>query len=186
MAPLVAMSNTLLTGIFIGLIFTVTLFITALVISTIRSMVPHITRLAYILIVSSAVISMLDLITQSVFYDLNVSVNIYLPLMTMNCLLVYLLEGEALKVAPNSVITAIAPTASLIFVICLLVGVLREILSRGGILTDLENVSSTGGSGIDLLPAFANMSLFDTAAGTFIITGCIYSVFNLWLKNINS
>ncbi|NNE37221.1 MAG: hypothetical protein HKN08_02860, partial [Gammaproteobacteria bacterium] len=76
-APLVAMSKSFITGLFMGSVFAISLSLTALVVAGMRSMVPNITRLAYLLIVSSACVSVIDWSTQALFYQLHLSVHNY-------------------------------------------------------------------------------------------------------------
>lgn len=182
LAPLVAISKSLITGFFIGSVFCLTLVISALVISSIRAFVPHFSRLAYILIISSACVSALDLITQAMFYQLNLFAGIYLPLIAMNGLVLFYLEAEALKYPPRLIIKPLVHISGLVFIISILVGAVREILSQGGIFLDVENISTYSSNGISLLPGAMNLSLFNTASGAFIITGCILALINIQLK----
>ena len=58
-------------------------------------------------------------------------------------------------------------------VACLVNGVLREWLVYGGLFTDRPNLT-------ERLPLPAiSLPLFDTAAGAFIVTGCLLALFNV-------
>lgn len=182
-APLVVISKSLLTGAFIGAIFVITLIITAIVISNTRSLIPNFTRLAYILILSTSCVSVLSLYSQSYFYNLSIAADIYLPLIAMNSLILFYLETEALKKKPQNIIRSALHVSCLILLICLLVGGAREFLSQGGVFLEMEGINSNSGSGIKLLPDIFRMSIFNTASGALIITGCVLSLIKIVNKN---
>lgn len=175
-APLVVISKSLLTGAFIGAVFVITLMITAVVISSTRSLIPNFTRLVYILILSTTCVTVLSLSSQALFYNLNVSADIYLPLIAMNSLILYYLETEALKNKPQYIIRSALHVSILIMFICLLVGGVREFLSQGGVFLEVEGINSNTDSGIKLLPDIFRMSIFNTASGALIISGCVLSI----------
>lgn len=175
-APVVVISKSLLTGAFIGAVFVITLMITAVIISSTRSLIPNFTRLVYILILSTTCVTVLNLSSQALFYNLNASADIYLPLIAMNSLILFYLETEALKNKPQNIISSALHVSILIMFICLLVGGIREFLSHGGVFIEIEGINSNTASGIKLLPDILRMSIFNTASGALIITGCVLSL----------
>ncbi len=164
-----------------GIVFSVSLIITALIISSLRPLISHSTRLAYLLIVSTASVSVINLLTQAVFYQLHQFVHIYLPMIVMNCLVLYFLEADALKFPPRYIIKSSCYTSFLILIICVLVGLLREIFVTGGLFLKMETAVIFPETGIKLLPSVLNMSIFNTASGAFIIAGCIFALINILL-----
>jgi Na+-translocating ferredoxin:NAD+ oxidoreductase subunit E len=175
-APLVVISKSLLTGAFIGAVFVITLMITAVVISSTRSLIPNFTRLVYILILSTTCVTVLSLSSQALFYNLSISADIYLPLIAMNSLILFYLETEALKNKPINIISSALHVSVLIMLICLLVGGVSELLSQGGVFLEIEGINSSSASGIKLMPDIFRMSIFNTASGALIITGCVLSL----------
>lgn len=175
-APLVVISKSLLTGAFIGAVFVITLMITAVVISSTRLLIPTFTRLIYILILSTTCVTVLSLSSQALFYNLSVSADIYLPLIAMNSLILFYLETEALKNKLQNIFRSALHVSILIMFICLLVGGVSELLSQGGVFLEIEEINSNSASGIKLMPDIFRMSIFNTASGAFIITGCILSL----------
>ncbi len=185
-APLVAMSNTLSTGLFMGSFFSINLVMVALLMSSLRSMVPRAIRLAYLLVISSACVSILGLLAQATFFQLHQSVHVYLQIIAMNCLLLYFLETDTLRYPPREIIKPLCHISGLIIMICLLVGSAREMLSFGGLFMTTENVPTDHPGGMGVLPDEMILSIFNTASGAFILTGCVFALINVFVTRMAS
>lgn len=170
--PLVAASHTLLSSILMGLTFTVVLLFSVASLSIVRNLVPHRSRLVFILLLTSTWVTIVDLLLQSFMFGLRMQADFYIPLLAMNSLVLLVMEKEALttpvnRMAINGLAFAAVPVA-----VCLVNGLLREWLVHGRLLTDMSNLT-------ERLPLPAtSLPLFDTAAGAFIITGCLLALFN--------
>ena len=176
LGPLLANSSTLLSALTISLGFASVLFCSSITLSLIRKLVPHRFRLVFILLISSVWVSVFDLLLQAYVYEMSLALGIYIPLLVMNSLILMLLEKGSLVtglpgMAIKSLLISIVPVC-----ICLLTGIVRELLVHGAVLTDRSmfyagSTDTVRSGGVVLL-------LFDTVAGAFLITGCLLAMVN--------
>ncbi|NNE37253.1 MAG: hypothetical protein HKN08_03025, partial [Gammaproteobacteria bacterium] len=109
----------------------------------------------------------------------------YLPLIAMNCLVLYFLEANALKYPPRYIFKPLCHISGLILIICILVGSVREILTSGRIDLLMNNTTKYFETGADILPTVIAMPLFNTATGAFIISGCVLALMNFLLGEMS-
>jgi len=176
LGPLVASSTTLLSALTICLAFTLTFLLSALTVSGLRGLIPQRFRLVFLLLISSVWVTVVDLIFQACIYDLRMTQGIYVTLLAMNSLILMLLEKDSLALPLTAVAIRTLIIASVPVTICLVTGSLRELLTHGGVLTDVGLLFPdliTGAS-----TAYIALPLFDTVAGAFLITGCILAGIN--------
>lgn len=175
LGPLLASSSTLLSALTICLAFTLTFLFSALTVSGLRGVIPHRYRLVFLLLISSVWVTLVDLIFQAYIYELRVSLDIYIPLLAMNSLILMSLEKQSLALSLTAVATRTLSFASIPVSVCLITGTLRELLSHGGLLTDavllVPNITRMN-------TTYIALPLADTMAGAFLITGCILAAIN--------
>ncbi|MEX2353160.1 MAG: Rnf-Nqr domain containing protein [Gammaproteobacteria bacterium] len=171
MGPVIAASTSLVYALTISLVFTGVLCLSAVTVSGFRKFIPHTYRLAFILPVTSMWVTVADLLLQAYAYEIRMGLDIYIPLIAMNSLVLMLLEKEALRVRPVPAAGMAGYAAAALVIITVLTGTLRELLGQGSLLP--ESVGLSGD--IQILPA---MSLFNTAAGGFIVLGCVIAIIN--------
>lgn len=175
LAPLVAKSATFLSALTISLGFTLVFLFSSVTLALIRNLVPHRFRLVFILLVCSVWVSVFDLLLQAYVYDMRVALEIYVPLLAMNSLVLMVLEKESLSTAVVSMtirtlVISVGPV-----VICLITGLLREVLVQGAVLTDISRFTGLA----ETIPSSVSaLSLFDTIAGAFILSGCVLALVN--------
>jgi len=168
--PVVAQGKTLLTALTISLVFSAVLLLSAVSVAAIRNFIPHTYRLVYILAITSMWTTVADLLLQAYAYETSLSLTIYIPLLAMNSLILMLLEQQALKMPVVSMLKVVMHAVPALILVTLTTGAIRELLARGSLLTEMSTVKTAA--------FFPTLSLFNTAAGGFIVLGMVIALIN--------
>ena len=178
LTPLLAVCTTLISGLSMGLVYLAALCLTSVTVSCSRRFIPGNTSLVYLLLISAAWVSIIDLLMQACCFALREHLGIYLYLLAMNTSLLFHLEASSLQKRFGENARSIMKTGLIGIALLSVTGLLRELVARGGILTDIhllwrfEALAS-------LQPAYlyrGGLHLFDTSAGAFIMFGLLLAV----------
>lgn len=144
LCPLLAVSNTVVTALGLGVATLVALIILNSLVSVTRHWVPHEVRLpVYVLFLASAV-TVVDLGLEAYAFDLHATLGIFIPLIVTNCALLARAEVFASKQALlPSAWDAICTGLGFILVLVAL-GALRELLAFGSLLQGASMLFGAG------------------------------------------
>jgi len=146
--PLLAVSNTLVNGLGLGLATTVVLIGSNLLVSMARRWVAEDVRLPAFVLIIAALVTVVELATKAWFFDLWLSLGIFLPLIVTNCVILARAESFASRqpLIP-SVIDGFAQGIGFMSVLVLL-GALREIIGSGTLFSNAEQLFGPAGSAL--------------------------------------
>lgn len=138
LCPLLAVSNTLINALALGLATILTLLVSNCAVSLLRHWLISTIRLPlYVLIIASSVTA-IDLLTQAHLPALHASLGIFLPLIVTNCLIIGRAEAFASRQPlPMAATDALAMGTGFTLVLVIL-GALREIFGNGTLLGEAE------------------------------------------------
>jgi len=176
--PLLAVCTTLVNGVFTGVAYFLVLILTGLTVSSIKLFIPLQHKLIYLLLITATWVSIIDLIFQAYVYPVRNQLGIYIHILAMNTSIIYFLEETALRRRFNESGMPgirVGVAAGFLFIS---VGLIREILSNGGILTDVHVLFDIYELN-RIRPVYffdAGLSLFNTTAGAFIVFGLLLAV----------
>jgi H+/Na+-translocating ferredoxin:NAD+ oxidoreductase subunit E len=129
--PLLAVSNSLVNGLGLGLATIFVLVLSNLVVSLIREWIPADVRLPVFVLIIASLVTVVDLVTQAWFFDLWLGLGIFIPLIVTNCVILARAEAFASKQAPvAAVVDGLAHGLGFALVLAALGG-LREIIGSG-------------------------------------------------------
>jgi len=136
LCPLLAVSNTLINGLSLGLATMLTLLVSNTLVSTFRASISPAIRIPlYVLLIASTV-SIIELLMQAWLPNLFVTLGIFLPLIVTNCLILGRAEAFAVR-QPIRFAIADALAMGLGFMaVLVLLGAARELIGQGSILAD--------------------------------------------------
>jgi len=136
LCPLLAVSNTMINGLSLGLATLATLLVSNTLVAGLRSYIPPAVRIPlYVLIIASTV-SVIELLMQAWLPSLFVTLGIFLPLIVTNCLILGRAESFAVRHSVRlSLIDALFMGLGFLLVLSLL-GAAREFIGQGSILID--------------------------------------------------
>jgi len=177
--PLVMKSETLLAGIVISVAYSFVFIFSMITVSGLRKFIPNQSHLIFILLITSTWVTVIDLLLQSAIYEMKVSIELYIPIIAMNSLLLLFLQKDALQ---NSVYRNLKNpllTPVLIMLICSVIGAARELLSQGSLFSDINFIEPTmSGIKFRFIPDALTFSIFNSASGAFIVLGCLIALLN--------
>jgi len=140
----------------LGLSFVITLLSSVAVIGALRHFISSLYRLAFILLVTATIVTILDRVMQAWLFELRLTLGMYVPLMAMNALLLCMLEEVALRRSLPQSLKQAAAAGMAVFAILAAAGLIRGSLGQGG-----ELVFAVG------------LPIMETAAGAFLVLGCL-------------
>ncbi len=182
LCPLLAVSNTVVNALGLGLATTLTLVVSNLSVSLARGLLrPEIRIPAYVMIIAS-VVTVIQLLMQAWFHDLYRVLGIFIPLIVTNCAIIGRAEAFASRNSPlPSVIDGLA--TGLGFCLALIaLGALREIVGSGTLMSQAGLMFGQLGESLELtlIPDYPGFLLAILPPGAFIALGLLIAGRN-WL-----
>jgi len=180
LCPLLAVSNTAINGLSLGLATLLTLLVSNTLVSLFRTRIPQAIRIPlYVLLIASTV-SVIELLMQAWLPNLFISLGIFLPLIVTNCLILGRAEAFA---AREPIRFAVADALAMgIGVLCVLVllGATREFIGQGSILADSHFLFGESARGwvLQIFDAQNGMLMALLPPGAFIGLGLILAAKN--------
>lgn len=181
LCPLLAVSNSVVNSLGLGLATTVALVCSNTIVSLIRHRVSHEVRLPVFVLVISANVTIIELLMNAFFHDLHKILGIFIPLIVTNCAIIGRAEAFASK---NSVDKALADGffMGLGFTLTLVaLGAMREIIGTGTLLgrADLLFGDIAKNWSVEIIHDYGGFLLAILPPGAFIGLGLIVAAKNL-------
>lgn len=184
LCPLLAVSNTVINALGLGLATLLTLVITNVCVSLARPLLrPEIRIPAYVVIIA-AVVTVIQLLMQAWFHELYRILGIFIPLIVTNCAIIGRAEAFAarnrpLKAAADGMATGLGFCLAL-----LALGALRELLGFGSLLRQADLMLGSWASALQvvLVKDYSGFLLAMLPAGAFIGLGLLVAGKN-WLNH---
>ncbi len=148
--PLLAVSNTLINGLGLGIATIAVLCGTNGLVSLMKSWIPHEIRLpAFVLIIASFV-TIVELLSKAYFYQLYLSLGIFIPLIVTNCTILARAESFAsrMPVLP-SIADGLANGIGFALLLTVL-GAMREVIGQGSLFAGAGMLFGTLGDAMKL------------------------------------
>jgi electron transport complex protein RnfE len=148
--PLLAVSNSLINGLGLGLATMAVLVASNLLISLLRPWIAVDIRLPVFVLVIASLVTVVELATKAWFYDLWMSLGIFIPLIVTNCVILARAESFASRQKPlAAVVDGLAHGLGFALVLIVLGG-MRELIGTGGLLQGGSMLFATSGEGFRL------------------------------------
>ncbi|MET0027956.1 MAG: electron transport complex subunit E [Candidatus Thiodiazotropha sp.] len=170
MCPVLAVTNSAINALAMGLATTFVLVTSGTLISLLRSSIPKQVRIATYIVIIATFVTIVDYTIQAISLDLYNALGAFIQLIVVNCIILgraeaYASRNRPLKAVTNALGMGIGFTFALL---CL--GVVREVLGAGSLF------------GIDLFgPRFEPWVVMVLPAGGFIVLGVWLLLFE-WMK----
>lgn len=131
MCPTLAVTNSAVNAIAMGLATTFVLVMSNLLISSIRNIVPKQVRIATFILIIASFVTMVDYLIQAISLDIHKSLGAFIALIVVNCIILGRAEAFASKNSiGNSLMDGLGMGVGFTFAL-LCLGVVREIFGNG-------------------------------------------------------
>lgn len=167
MCPTLAVTTSAENGIGMGLATTFVLVCSNLFISLLRRFIPSKVRIPAFIVIIASFVTLVDLVMEGYFFSLHKALGLYIPLITVNCIILGRAEAFASK---NPLIPSVADGLGMGigFTLSLTVlGAVRELIGRGM----LFGVSVFG-------PHYPALLVFVLPPGAYLALGLLSALMN--------
>ncbi len=166
MCPTLATTTSAINGMSMGLATMFVLICSNIVISLIKNLTPDKVRIPVFIVVIASFVTILQMIMQAFFPEINETLGLFIPLIVVNCIILGRAEAFACSHGPiQSLFDGLGMGIGFTLALTLL-GIVREVLGAGSIF------------GFQLLPEVLNMLLFVLPPGAFITLGYLIAIVN--------
>lgn len=187
LCPLLAVSNTTINGLGLGIATAVTVLLSNIFVSASkRFLLPEIRIPVYVIIISG-IVTLVGLLINAYAHELYLRLGIFIPLIITNCAILARAEAFASRnPVIDSAIDGIATGAGFAAVLILL-GAIRELIGHGTIMADSHLLFGTASSTplIDLGEHYRGLLIAILPPGAFVLFGLLLAVKNLCLSDKN-
>jgi electron transport complex protein RnfE len=184
LCPLLAVSNTVVNALGLGLATTLTLVFSNLSVSLARGLLrPEIRIPAYVVIIAS-VVTVIQLLMQAWFHDLYRVLGIFIPLIVTNCAIIGRAEAFASRNSPLPAVLDGLATGLGFCLALVALGAVREVLGRGTLMSQAGLMFGKIGDSmsLSLIPDHPGFLLAMLPPGAFIALGLLIAGRN-WLDS---
>jgi len=181
LCPLLAVSNTFINGLGLGLATTLTLILSNTTISLIRHQVGSEVRLPVFVLIIASIVTAIELAMNAFFYELYLILGIFIPLIVTNCAIIGRAEAFASK---NPLLASFFDGLGmgLGFTFALVsLGALREVLGSGTLFANAHLMFGEAAKNMTLsvIPNYEGFLLAILPPGAFIGLGLMVAVKNI-------
>ncbi len=166
LCPALAVSTSLENGIGMGLATTFVLTCSNIIIALIKGFIPDKIRIPCFITVIATFVTIVQLVLEAYFPDLNKQLGIFVPLIVVNCIILGRAEAFAsknniLNAFVDGIVMGLGFTATLS-----ILSIIREILGSNKLL------------GLNFIPGFQPMTIFILAPGGFFTIAFVMGLIN--------
>ena len=182
LCPLLAVTNTLINGLALGLATMLTLMLSNLAVSVMRGLLkPEIRIPAFVLIIAS-VVTVIELLMHAFFYDLFRVLGIFIPLIVTNCAIIGRAEAFASRNRPLPSLMDGFATGLGFCITLVLLGALRELTGRGTLLSGADMLLGDWARQLTLtiIPEHPGFLLAMLPPGAFLGLALLIAARNAW------
>lgn len=179
LCPLLAVSNSFVTALGLGLATLFVLTASNLVISVIRGLLDDSTRLPAQIMVIATFVTLADLALQTWYFDIHQRIGLFVALIVTNCTLLGRAEAFASR---RGVVLAVFDglmmgTGFLLVIVAM--GAVRELAGQGTLLAGLPQLFGSSAAGLELHIADGGFLLMLLPPGAFLTLGCLIALKNV-------
>lgn len=182
LCPLLAVSNTFINGLGLGLATLLTLVGSNTIISLIRNHVSNEIRIPVFVLIIASLVTIIELMINAWFYEMSLILGIFIPLIVTNCAIIGRAESFASRNPPlASALDGFAMGAGFTLVLITL-GAIREIVGAGTLFTGAELMFGEWAASLELvlIPDYRGFLIAILPPGAFLTLGFLIAAKNAY------
>jgi electron transport complex protein RnfE len=150
LCPLLAISNTLINGLGLGIATITVLCATNVLVSITRHWTHHDFRLPIFVLIIASFVTVVELLFKAFIFDLHLALGIFIPLIVTNCVILGRAEAFASRQPVlAAMVDGLAHGTGFAFVLILLGGA-REIIGYGSLFVNAEQLIGPAGAALKI------------------------------------
>ncbi len=175
LCPLLAVSNTMVNALGLGLATLLTLVVCNLLVSLLRGIIRPEIRIPLFVLILASVVTVIELAMEAWLYELFHILGIFIPLIVTNCAIIGRAEAFASRNRPLAAALDGFATGLGFALVLLLLGTARELLGSGTLMQDAELLFGSMGKSLSVvvIPDYRGFLLAVLPPGAFIILGLL-------------
>ncbi len=179
LCPLLAISNTLVNAIGLGIATLLTVVLTNTVVSLLRPVLYYEIRIPVFVLIIAGLVTIIERLMEAWLFDLYQTLGIFVPLIVTNCLILARAEAFASRQRLTAAFVDGLAMGSGFLLALVLLGALRELLGHGSLLQDSQLLfgSNTPNLTLQLAPEHYQFLLFSLPPGAFLLLGLLVAAF---------
>ncbi|MEX0942207.1 MAG: electron transport complex subunit E [Pseudomonadales bacterium] len=178
LCPLLAVSNTFVNSLGLGLATLAVLTASNFVISLVRGLLDDSTRLPAQIMVIATFVTLADIAMQTWFFEIHQRIGLFIALIVTNCTLLGRAEAFASRQPIRYAIFDGFMMGIGFLVVILIMGSLREIFGQGTLFANLHLLAGTGATNATIRFSDTGFLLMLLPPGAFITLGCLIALKN--------
>lgn len=181
LCPLLAISNTVINSLGLGLATMFTLMASNFIISTLRNFIPTEIRLPLFVLIIACVVTIVELLMKAWFYELYKILGIFIPLIVTNCVILGRAEIYASKNTPNKAWQDGLAIGLGFLLVLILLGGIRELIGTGILLAHADFMLGDIAKNwqITVIKNYSGVLLVILPPGAFIGLGLLIALKNV-------
>ncbi len=185
LCPVIIATQSIDNAIGMSMAVLLVLFFSNLIVSLIKNVIPSEIRIPVYIVIIASLVTCVDLLMQAFTPALSESLGEFIPLITVNCIILGRAEAFASKnKVSDSIIDALGMSAGFAMA-CLIIALFREFLGTSGL--TISNPFNTAQSvGFVIAEGKYAIPLFVQAPGGFMMLGIVLGLFHLCLDKFNA
>ena len=178
LCPLLAVTTTVVNGVALGLASAAVIVVASTTMAALRRALKPAARLPIALLILAALVTIVDLFTEAVFYDLHGTLGIFVPLIVVNSgLLAHTQNVASSRGVAFTFLSALATGLGFLLAFIVL-GAFRELVGHGTLLSGIELLAGDGYSGLTLDLPWRGMLVAISPPGAFFGMGLLLALRN--------
>ena len=178
LCPLLAVTTTVVNGFALGLASAVVIVIASTAMALLKHALEPAARLPIALLILAALVTVIDLFSEAMFYDLHGKLGIFIPLIVVNSGLLAHAENVASRRSVGFTFLSALATGLGFLLVFLALGACREIVGHGTLFSDIELLAGEGYRGMTLELPVGGMLVAILPPGAFFAMGLLLALRN--------
>ena len=178
LCPLLAVTTTVVNGLALGLASAAVVVVASTAMALLKHALKPAARLPVALLILAALVTVIDLFSEAMFYDLHGKLGIFVPLIVLNSGLLAHAENVASRRSVGFTFLSALATGLGFLLAFLVLGALREIVGHGTLLADVELLAGEDYRGMTLDLGVGGMLVAILPPGAFFGLGLLLALRN--------